>query len=71
MGVVGVHYCCVGECDALQGGDAVLGVDVAEEMESRMNLQYFGKELFITVVYVVVEVEDAVGRAMGYQYVGV
>ena len=36
-----------------------------------MNLYYFGKQLFITVVYVVIEIEDTVGWAVGYQNIGV
>lgn len=32
MGVVGVHYCSVGECYAVQGGDAVLGAEVGVQV---------------------------------------
>ena len=71
MGVVGVRYGSVGKCYAVGGEDAVLGVDVTEEMETGMNLHYFGKKLFITVVSVVIEVEDTVGWAVGYQNIGV
>lgn len=46
-------------------------MDVAEEMEPRMNFHNFGEKLFISVIDVVVEIEDTVGRAVGYQNIGV
>ena len=52
------------------GCDAVLGVDVAKEVEMGVDFYDFGKELFVAVVYVVIKVEDAVGRAVGYQHIG-
>ena len=36
-----------------------------------MNFHNFGEKLFISVIDVVVEVEDTVGWAVGYQYVDV
>lgn len=71
MGVVSGHYGSVGECDVVLGCYTVLGMDVAEEVEMGVDFYYFGKELFVAVVYVVVKVKYAVGRAVGYKYVGV
>lgn len=71
MGVVSGHYGSVGECDAVLGCYTVLGMDVAEEVEMGVDFDDFGKELFVAVVYVVVEVEDAVGRTVGYQNIDV
>ncbi len=41
--VIIIHYCSVGKCDTAEVFDAVLGVDVAEEMQTRTDFKDFGE----------------------------
>lgn len=44
--------------------DAMPCVDVAEKMQMWMNIYYLGQKMIVTVVDIVVEVEDSVCRGV-------
>lgn len=69
--IISVHYGTVGEGDVVGGCYSMLGVDVAEEVQSGVNFHNLAEELFVAVVDVVIKVEDAAGRRVGDEHVGV
>lgn len=64
--VVRIHDCAVGEDGVSDCSDAVLGMEMAEEVGFEAQVGKSGKEFFGAVVDAVVKVKDAVGRRVRY-----
>lgn len=51
--------------------DAIPGVDMAEKMQMWMDTYNLGQKMLITVVDIIIEVEDSVCRRMSNQDIGI